>query len=534
MNIKLIILITGIIMALSFVGCQKPEPSDIKINTEGMIVLGEKLDNPYTVDNMNRAYINLKSFNPDIPDISIKTTHLYIRFKPGNYDEMETLFDDTSLKLSEIPYDYDIAFDGYYYHDPLLHNSSYTWLYTVVEKDKPLPDIYHEILADLSLPPATEELKSTFDDQLIEFYDRLEHEALKITGNLDDDPEIKFTKANSWQPGGRITLWDDVAQDYIPIEHVVVKARRWFRTISGITDADGNFVCNGNFKRPANYKIVWKRYQFSVNTNKNRMFQDEGTGEGPIFSILWGIGSKRTMIKGPKKKGDWNLYLLKGSESHFHASIFRAAAQYYYGEIYGLKRPPLNSTWKSKMRIIANYNQSPELNTTEFSQHARYSPGYRNFIDPAWIEIYNTKLKTEGTFGLVIYQLAHASLWENNRETYDTDNVLLCSSWNVGVEVFLTRKFYPAYSATYSRKSVTGIIEDMLDGFKTTSSNFQLGYNFSYLEYEDQVSGYTIKQIEDALHNTTTINGWKENLKEFYDNETEDNLDAAFDYWFIY
>ena len=49
--------------------------------------------------------------------------------------------------------------------------------------------------------------------------------------------------------------------------------------------------------------------------------------------------------------------------------------------------------------------------------------------------------------------------------------------------------------------------------------------------YMDRVSGYTIRQIEDALVGQKSWNNWKNNIKNRYNNETKDNLDAAFSYW---
>jgi hypothetical protein len=60
-------------------------------NNNGMTVLGEKLDNPYSVENMEKAYINLKSSGYETPGVQIETTHLYIRFLPKNYDELSLL-----------------------------------------------------------------------------------------------------------------------------------------------------------------------------------------------------------------------------------------------------------------------------------------------------------------------------------------------------------------------------------------------------------------------------------------------------------
>jgi len=49
--------------------------------------------------------------------------------------------------------------------------------------------------------------------------------------------------------------------------------------------------------------------------------------------------------------------------------------------------------------------------------------------------------------------------------------------------------------------------------------------------YEDQVSGYTIRQLEDAIRTETRWGGWKTNIKDLYENTTENHLDTAFDYW---
>lgn len=47
----------------------------------------------------------------------------------------------------------------------------------------------------------------------------------------------------------------------------------------------------------------------------------------------------------------------------------------------------------------------------------------------------------------------------------------------------------------------------------------------------DQVSGYTIRQIEDALHGEKY---WNNNIKNSYDNATENNSDASFSFWNTY
>ena len=70
-------------------------------------------------------------------------------------------------------------------------------------------------------------------------------------------------------------------------------------------------------------------------------------------------------------------------------------------------------------------------------------------------------------------------------------------------------------------------MQDIIDDFKTTWNRT----NGIYKSYSDQVSGYTIRQLEDALRERETWADWKTNIKHKYNNATENNLDAAFDYW---
>ncbi|MCP4459466.1 MAG: hypothetical protein GY816_15815 [Cytophagales bacterium] len=48
---------------------------------------------------------------------------------------------------------------------------------------------------------------------------------------------------------------------------------------------------------------------------------------------------------------------------------------------------------------------------------------------------------------------------------------------------------------------------------------------------EEPISNYTISQIEDALNGQTTWNGWRNNIRNRYNNATKDNLDELFAHW---
>lgn len=97
-----------------------------------MMVLGEKLENPYTVENMQKAWQNVKKSKTVAKrgmeeEIEITTTHLYIRFKPKNEEELTLLEKDTTLLLFDHPLDYEITEEGDFYQDPEIPEEQPTY-----------------------------------------------------------------------------------------------------------------------------------------------------------------------------------------------------------------------------------------------------------------------------------------------------------------------------------------------------------------------------------------------------------------------
>ncbi|MBY0424897.1 MAG: hypothetical protein K2Q22_04605, partial [Cytophagales bacterium] len=111
----------ALLAATSYSCNQKSEVSPEGSNTqaEGMVKLVRKLENPYSVSNMQRAYANISKSDARIAlsEIVVATTHKYIKFKPKNVEELAVLKQDSSLVLYTYPLDYEIS-QGSAYHDP--------------------------------------------------------------------------------------------------------------------------------------------------------------------------------------------------------------------------------------------------------------------------------------------------------------------------------------------------------------------------------------------------------------------------------
>ena len=122
-----------------------------------------------------------------------------------------------------------------------------------------------------------------------------------------------------------------------------------------------------------------------------------------------------------------------------------------------------------------------------------------------------------------------------NRSKFDDTQSKVKESWARGVEWELTRLIYPNYTTYYSRLRYTGVVEDMINGRKTRTSRYYWTEADPWVEsrknYFDKVSGYTIRQIEDALNGQKSWNGWRDNIINTINNETSENVQDAFNFW---
>ncbi len=180
---------------------------------EELIVLGNKLEDPYALNNMKRAYSNLKATNPSLPDVDIQPTHMYMRFLPNTEEEWGLLKSDTTLVFYDFPLNFEISNLGTYYHDPSLPQTAITWQYCVIPIKHTIPNVQHELLYEVYIPD-DDITYSTGSPEVSQLLVDLEYESVKITGNLPqigiDSSSTKGIFSSKWSPKGTIKVWDDV------------------------------------------------------------------------------------------------------------------------------------------------------------------------------------------------------------------------------------------------------------------------------------------------------------------------------------
>lgn len=516
-QLGLLILIFSLIL---FESCRKEQKSINKQekilpqNTTGdgneeLMEFATQTDNPYTIENMEAALSELQaSHSLDCGDINfnVRITHKYIRFEPTDSSHQELLTDDTTLILFDYPLDRKITKGGTYYRDPSLSASQLNYQWCCVPANKTMPiGVPYTLLSNLYLPEEDPELEVYYETQEDACITKLIEQALDRTGNFDtsfyDNSTTSFSlkPPPKWTPKGNIRMFDDFSNTNVNLRGVKVKAHRWFETRECLTDNNGNFNILHQFRYPVDYSIKWERNDFEI--------RHKNTGQA--------------YFNGPHQKGDWNL-TINSNYSRMFAIIHRAAHRYYYEFKENLKSPPLNSQMVGRITLGA-YMWNVNIGNTS----ADCAMWGRLILNE--IRIFKSNDDCITLFSTTIHELAHASHWNlGSHSEYNQADIEVGESWATGVEWRLTKLEYPDYYGVFrsTPTDYTNVVMDCMDNESNQSSNYGKTYNQG-----DSVSGYSIKQLEDALKGKKTWNGWKQSIKDKHNNATENKLDALFNLW---
>lgn len=228
----------------------------------GLIQLGEKLEDPYTVENMQKA---LDSVYPTKAGrVDIHPTDLYVRFLPSTDAELQRLKAD-GLYLQDHPMDYKIVREGDYYFDPSLEEDVITWQYAVVPGDYAFPSgIRYEVLDHCYISEHDPDTRACPDID----WRLVEEEAFRLTGNAG--LLAPATKADPQKPSGRITLQDPGFCEGKPVglAGVMVACNVFVKIGFTHTDRDGYYTVPMEFTSDPRYRLVFQNDKgFSLGFN---------------------------------------------------------------------------------------------------------------------------------------------------------------------------------------------------------------------------------------------------------------------------
>lgn len=479
-------------------------------------VIGEKHPNPLEIENMKQAFRSLTDkCKMGFSEKDILPTHKYIAFTPSNEKELIALdaLKEEEVCLSSYPLDYDVS-DGIIVPDDRFRTNGYAyrWAYVPYSFDLSKVECPYTYYYDIFSPDETSNSKSKLclPNELL---DSLEVKSYALCG-IQLTPVLP-TKASSVHPSGRIRFFDSDSSKFRGVNGLSIRSVRGTHSSYTHCNAEGDFRSSDTFKYDFRYEIHFSRTDFLIRKN------------GSTDEIIL----KYSDYHGPINKDFTN------EEKVYYAVVSRAAIAYYYGNACDMRRPPKDSDNSARLAIQAHLGNDDDV--------YGYFCINKRFIlsDRPILHIYrksNDVIRPNiGIYSTTIHELAHASHWRNNSDIFNQTDNQIKESFARGVQWLLTNVEYSSYTPDYWRQSYTGIIQDLIDGYGTKSSNFfstwiddELQFTFSPKSYLDNVTGYTPKQIELALRKSKTWNAFQYNLLN--DNPgIASNTDVAdaFAYW---
>lgn len=517
----------------------------VSIDGGDSMTLGNRLENPYSVVNMRRAY---DSMAPELSDAGIEvdditTTHFYVKFKPDNEAELQSIKDSyAAFDIYEYPLDYEIS-GRVSYHDPEIPDSLPTYQYASIDSLSwttiPVPqNVEFEILERLFIPDEDlDDINLTVQSRGTTSYndavEALVNRSLLLTGNLEDEEETPengvLSSGSTWYPSGRITAYDDILDAQVPLEGVKVRVRRWFTTCTTTTDEGGFFTIPKSFKNKVNYLIIW---------------------DGPKWNIRDGKYCQ-AYYNGPKKQGVWNLEIANNSSKSIrYATIHRAVYRMKIGNVDGLSRIP--TSYCTNIGYL----------------HGKSSDGYygaylKEEDEDYWIDIEICGKDKDDIFipihevlSTVYHELGHSSHYTNASSKYKNSSIELIESWASFVGYYLTLKEYKEFGFDDGPFNILeeeledgtiveycepdGIINrqivPVMQGYKyfplfidMYDTNNQYITNMYYwqnseslLRYmsDDRIQNISAGKIEDIVFESTTIQGTKFALIQYMRSNT--------------
>jgi hypothetical protein len=506
------------LLAFTLASCEKNEfDFNNNANNEsnnGLIIRKvRKLENPYSVSNMKKAYTALQQEGLMKVSLNIEATHLYVRFLPKDSVESELLRGDTTLTLFSYPLDYELT-EGEKFIDSTLIGNNFTWLYTRVPVGYTSPISQFEIIEHLFLPTLIEndiqgvKSQKASNTKNNNWWNILENKSLELTGNnysaqkcISAQKIQKAANASSWFPKATIKVYDDKLARNVALQGIRVRARWWFNWEDGITNALGTAVMSGSFKGKVNWSIVWEDYFWDIR-------------DGWISQAYY---------NGPNgSESNWTLEINSG-KNKYYATIHRAAYRMFYKNNLNTKNPFLNSFNPPSIKLCC----IDEPGTGIYYTWKKFVPSPIQWFFPD-IKIYCKNRKTEEILRTTIHELSHIfhcySMF-GNEINFLTVNDVLVESWANAMAYYIVHLEYSDYG--YKTEFVSDwqywpfknfsneyspLFIDLIDDY---NQRVILGVRSDDFEYaNDSIKGYDLATLNTILIKSYGLESLSRNLKK--------------------
>lgn len=242
---------------------------------DGNTILGESVNNPYTLSNMQAA---LRAMGKNTEADNLQANRIYVKLKPESREQVFNMLSTENEKrlISEYPIDRKVELYGSYYVDDEATDTILKPYYCVAFSVNDLPRVPYEILGYGYVPNDNEE--------------DVEQKAWDIAGytERDENGEVAYkTSAVGFYPSGSLEVLKAPTTTYVACRHKSVMATTFFKWSYMRTDASGKFNSSVKFLVPALFYIrYWNQeYQIFGHSLTDYLGQVKRSNQGKIWQI---------------------------------------------------------------------------------------------------------------------------------------------------------------------------------------------------------------------------------------------------------
>lgn len=502
---------------------------DKSVNVLTSPIVSDPANDPYSVENMNRAMRNRvlakSATDPaEIENMSLEPNYLYVRFfANGKKGAAELKKYDTSLVFFKHPLDYKHIRKPVVYKDPSLPDSVIS-LFATVPVDYNFGPTKYEVIKELFLvepldgdceeddcaeedSAATErallkKAANKFGSSTLEklgemgiSLHEIEWESMELTGNLGnrlatEQRKIGELPAAAWsilptakKYRGELKYFDDTLLDSIPLEGIRVTGGYSYYWREAHTDADGKFSIPEKWRYSIDYEANFDDEQFLLEDGHSEYGED-------------------LEIEKNNTKRDWEE-TFTGNKAKW-CVVWTAAYQYWHGNNFGLKRPRQNdwSNWSLDIEVYykkaIDYDviitPSGKVGCNAAGSSGQY--GNAGVFENICIDAY--KRPSHYIYGTTIHEIAHSSHYWNMKTTNPANpqwgefTMLMAKyrdTYARGIENFFIANRYNDDDHEFRRRDYdgqyTGLVEDLIGSYEDSPCRQKNVYGFSIVSIEN-------------------------------------------------
>lgn len=296
---KTAVLALSLVISSQAMGAVKKEDlvaRQLESSDQDRIYIGEKLENPYSLSNMQKAFDTYNSLNKNsnfAAKGALKATHRYIRINPSDENHLLLLNEldgaaAGSIVLHDFPLDHEITGEGDYFVNPVDETDLYHPVYTVIPVSYVMPkDLPYTVLEEVYQPTEAEYEVETLSLNSAGWENEEGCRGSEVVctapemvpSEKPEGPQVKTGDGQTearlfgrrYRPSGYVRVQNTDNYTWEPLKRAKISIGRgiWWRYTH--TDNNGHFVSPKKYRGKVRIRAKWRSNIATIRKSWNEM-----------------------------------------------------------------------------------------------------------------------------------------------------------------------------------------------------------------------------------------------------------------------